>query len=130
MAAEPRPQTEVRSINRKIVKKNKIELVKVLILLFEKSSKYVGVSRNSKRKTPWHARISIDRKLTHLGYFKTEIAAAKHINLVCKKIGMKLKNPGISEEKETILNKEVILKKELSPEKEEEKITWGNFFTT
>jgi hypothetical protein len=40
-----------------------------------KSSKYVGV-RFYKNNGKWNARISIDKKLIHLGYFDTEILAA------------------------------------------------------
>jgi hypothetical protein len=42
----------------------------------------------------------IDVKTKNFGSFKTEIAAAKRINSVCKKHGMKLKNPELSDEEE------------------------------
>ena len=44
--------------------------------------------------------MSIDGKTKSFGSFKTEIAAAKRINSVCKKHGMKLKNPELSDEEE------------------------------
>ena len=40
----------------------------------------------------------IDGKQQHLGYFKSEIKAAKFVNFVCKKESMKIKNPELSDE--------------------------------
>ena len=58
-------------------------------LCFEKSSKYVGVTiHDTTSKRPWLAwqpELCIDCKHQYLGYFKTEIKAAKFVNFVCKK---------------------------------------------
>jgi hypothetical protein len=40
----------------------------------------------------------IDYKQHHLGYFKTDIEAAKFVNFVCKKESMQIKNPELSDE--------------------------------
>jgi len=40
-----------------------------------KSSKFAGVSWDKKRKGSWLAHIMFDKKLFHVGYFKTEIEA-------------------------------------------------------
>jgi hypothetical protein len=70
-----------------------------LTYFFEKSSKYVGVSIKDKTsKKSWRAKLRIDGKEKHLGCFKTEIAAAKFVNFVCKKESMKIKNPELSDE--------------------------------
>jgi hypothetical protein len=71
----------------------------LLTYFFEKSSKYVGVTKNNETsKNPWIATIRIDGKLQHLGNYKTEIEAAKFVNFVCKKESMEIKNPELSEE--------------------------------
>ena len=69
---------------------------------FEKSSKYVGVTiaNDKTSKKPWQAQLRIDGKQQYLGCFKTEIEAAKCVNLVCKKHDMELKNPELSDKKE------------------------------
>ena len=57
----------------------------------------------------------IDGKQTNCGLFKTEIAAAKRVNSICKKHGMKLKNPELSDEEEeenfTLPNKNFTISK-------------------
>lgn len=40
-------------------------------------SKYKGVSLSPSKKKPWKAYIVINRKNIHLGYFETEVEAAK-----------------------------------------------------
>jgi hypothetical protein len=49
-------------------------------------------------KKPWHAEMQIDGKKENLGYFETEIEAAKYVNFVCKKQSMETKNPELSDE--------------------------------
>lgn len=49
------------------------------------TSKYKGVSWN-KRDEVWHSRIKIDGKLKHLGYFKSEVEAAKTYNKKAKEL--------------------------------------------
>ena len=72
----------------------------MLTYFFEKSSKYVGVSINYKKSKDkqWQASLSVGNKSQYLGYFKTEIEAAKCVNFVCKKESMKIKNPELSDE--------------------------------
>ena len=60
----------------------------------------------------------IDGKQQHLGYFKTEIEAAKCVNFVCKKHDMKLKNPKLSDEEEKDQKKEAWLPKQAKKSKE------------
>ena len=67
--------------------------------MFEKLSKYIGVSISDKTsKTPWQARLCIGGKRKYLGCFETDIKAAKFLNFVCKKESMKKKNPELSDE--------------------------------
>ena len=54
--------------------------------------------KTNRSKNPWQAKIYIDGKQKYCGSFKTEIAAAKRVNSIRKKHGMKLKNPELSEE--------------------------------
>ena len=71
----------------------------MLTSFFEESSKYVGVTKsNSSGKKQWQSWLIIGDKKQHLGYFKTEIEAAKFVNFVCKKESMKIKNPELSDE--------------------------------
>ena len=78
---------------------NQFSLNVLLTFFFEKSSKYVGVTKtNSSKKKQWLATLYIGNKQKHLGYFKTEIEAAKFVNFVCKKESMKIKNPELSDE--------------------------------
>jgi hypothetical protein len=66
---------------------------------FEKSSKYYGVTKlNTSKKKPWLANLNIGNRTQHLGYFTTEIEAAKFVNFVCKKESMKIKNPDLSDD--------------------------------
>jgi hypothetical protein len=67
-------------------------------LFFEKYSKYVGVCLSGNEKKTWLAQMHIHGKQQHLGYFTTEIEAAKFVNFVCKKESMKIKNPDLSDE--------------------------------
>ena len=66
--------------------------------MFEKYSKYVGVSLSASEKNPWLAKLNIRNKTQRLGYFETEIEAAKFVNFVCKKESIKIKNQEISDE--------------------------------
>jgi hypothetical protein len=71
----------------------------LLAFFFEKYSKYFGVSKHDNTsKKIWQATLRIDDKQQHLGYFKTEIEAAKFVNFVCKKESMQIKNPELSDE--------------------------------
>ena len=70
----------------------------MLKFLFEKYSKYVGVSLSGNEKKTWLAKLNIRNKEKYLGYFKTEIEAAKFVNFVCKKESIKIKNPELSDE--------------------------------
>ena len=51
----------------------------------KKTSKFIGVCWCKNNKT-WRANIKINNRQTHLGYFKTEIDAAKQYNKIAKKI--------------------------------------------
>ena len=90
---------------------------------FEKSSQYIGVSRkkNCKNK-PWQGRLVIHGKQKHCGYFKTEIEAAKQLNLICKKRGMELPNPELSDTK---VEKKLNVTRLVTTNK----VHWGNFKT-
>jgi hypothetical protein len=69
--------------------------------LFEKSSKYVGVSKKDKpSKKPWQARLFHDGKTQYFGCFKTEREAAKAVNAACKKYNIPIKNKELSHEEE------------------------------
>ena len=67
---------------------------------FQKTSQYIGVTKTSSCKNPWQASIYTGGKSKHCGSFKTEIEAAKRVNSICKKYGMKLKNAELSDEEE------------------------------
>ena len=78
---------------------NNNRATKIFNLFFEKYSKYVGVTKSkTSRNKQWQATLSIGKKKQYLGCFKTEIAAAKCVNFVCKKESMKIKNPELSDE--------------------------------
>jgi hypothetical protein len=93
----------------------------LLTYFFEKSSKYVGVTKqNGTSKNPWQARIRVGGKPQHLGCFKTEIEAAKCVNFVCKKHDMELKNPELAdEEKEKFSSPKIFIK-------QSKNIAWEN----
>jgi hypothetical protein len=73
-----------------------------LVFLFEirRSSKYVGVSWDKRRKK-WVAKI----KDSYIGGFEIEKDAAKAINVKCQELNIPLKNPGVG-----VLNHEKLKK--------------------
>lgn len=52
-----------------------------------KASKYPGVTfRTGRKKIKWRARITVDKKVTHLGYFDSEIEAFKAYQIALREM--------------------------------------------
>jgi len=59
-----------------------------------RASRYTCVYWSSEKRK-WLGQFMHNRKRTFVGYFKTELEAAKAVNRKCLKLGIKLKNPNI-----------------------------------
>ena len=95
----------------------------MLTFFFERSSKFIGVSKHDTKK-PWYAKLCTRDKQQYLGFFKTEIDGAKSVNAACKKYNKPIKNTELSDEDEEKFSWPKKFNKPL------ENITWANFLTT
>jgi len=70
------------------------------------NSKYIGVSWKAGK---WRARVIHDRKQYHVGYFDSEILAAKAVNKKCDDLGIDVKNPSVYHLEDTFLKAPLVL---------------------